>query len=215
MISLSLRAFFSEAISFFPLVMVMNILLLIFLFSAHLSAQDPQTVTIHGEGRRGEVFEHSIRPNLVFRLIPLEFGWLISVGDTVEPGNNFCAVVTPPYRGINPIYLEGWHFRNSDNSAPNDVGPKNVNAPGEEREFSFMLNAQDYQKAFDALQKLMSSYSYSSQEVDSAGQTHEQLPRGNGKLTVKELRLNNLEVGKHAGIDSMKFDVELTFPLHK
>ncbi|MCI0706667.1 MAG: hypothetical protein L0Y80_04170 [Ignavibacteriae bacterium] len=188
---------------------------LIIVCSALLGLQDTQTIKFHGEARRGEVFEHTIRSNLVFRLIPLEFGWLISMGDTVASGDNFCAIVTPPYRGINHIYVEGWHFRNSDNSGPNDVGLKNVNAPGEEREFFFVLNTQDYQKAFDALQKLMWSHSYTQQEVDSAGRTHEQLPKGSGKLIVKELTLNNLEIGKHAGIDFMKFDVELTFPTHK
>jgi hypothetical protein len=176
--------------------------------------QDVQTITIHGEVRRGETFEHTIRPNLIFLMSPTDFGWVISVGDTVSPGNNFCAVVTPPYRGINAIYLEGWHFRNSDNSGPNDVGPKNVNAPGEERSFSFVLNVVDYKKAFDALQKLLWPYSYSRQEIDEANRAHDQLEKAQGVLTVKELKLNNLVAGQQAGIDYMRFNVELILPSH-
>ncbi len=125
---------------------------------------------------------------------------------------NFAGVVTPPYRGINNIYIEGWHFRNSDNTGPNIVGPKNVNAPQEVREFDFVLNDSDYQKAFDALGKMMWSYSYSEQEVNEATIIHDKLSKGHGKLTIRDLKLNNLVAGKQAGIESMKFDVELNFP---
>ena len=48
---------------------------------------------------------------------------------------------------MNHKYIVGWHFRNFDNSGPNEVGPKNVNAPGKVREFYFVLNDTDYKKS--------------------------------------------------------------------
>ncbi len=98
------------------------------------------------------------------------------------------------------------------NSGPNKLGPKNVNAPGEVREFDFVLNDVDYQKASDALNKILWSYSYSEQEVNEATVIHDKLSKGHGNLTIRDLKLNNLVAGKRAGIESMKFDVELNFP---
>jgi len=171
-----------------------------------------KTVRFSGQISKGQSFEKQIGANLFFRLIPEELGWTISVGGNTGPENNFCGVVTPPYRGINAIHIEGWHFRNLDNTGPNEAGPKNVNAPQKVREFYFVLDDGDYRKAFDALQTLLWPYSKSKQQINEAQSVHAQLPKGNGALTIRDLKLNTLEVGKQAGIDAMTIDVELKFP---
>lgn len=176
------------------------------------SARPPRTVRFTGAISKGQTFEKQIGPRLFFRLLPSELGWTISIGDKTGAEKNFCGVVTPPYRGIHAIDIEGWHFRNAGNSGPNEPGPKNVNAPQEVREFYFVLNDGDYRKAFDALQILLWPYSFSQQQVDQAQALHAQLPKGNGKLTIRDLKLHTLEAGKQAGIDAMTFDVELNFP---
>ena len=112
-----------------------------------------RNVRFSGEVLNGRSFERQIGANLFFSLVPEELGWAISVGSKVVR-ENFCGVVTPPYRGMNALRIEGWHFRNSDNSGPNEPGPKNLNAPQELREFYFVLNEADYRSAFDALQIL-------------------------------------------------------------
>jgi hypothetical protein len=169
-----------------------------------------RNVRFSGEVRKGRSFERQIGANLFFRLVPEELGWAISVGNTMR--GNFCSVVTPPYRGMNALRIEGWHFRNSDNSGPNEPGPNNVNAPQELREFYFVLNEADYRSAFDALQILLWPYSYSKQQIDAAEGAHAKVRKGRGKLMIRDFKLNALEPGKHAGIDRMAFDVELTFP---
>ena len=171
-----------------------------------------ESIRFSGEVSKGLKFETEIGENLFFRLNPHELGWMISVGSKTSAENNFCGVVTPPYRGINHIYIEGWHFRNADNTGPNEAGPKNVNAPQEIREFNFVLDDADYRKAFDALRKLLWSYSYSKREVEEARRVHEKLTKGRGTLTIRDLKLNNLEAGKQAGIDLMRFDLELVLP---
>jgi len=127
-------------------------------FAASAASEEPRNlpaiVKFSGAVERGQVFEKPLVPDLLFCLIPHELGWTISLTDG-NPDNNFAAVVTPPYRGINHLDIEGWHFRNSDNSGPNKLDEKNVNAPQEVRQFYFVLNDTDYQKAFDALQKML------------------------------------------------------------
>ena len=69
--------------------------------------------------------------------------------------NDYAAVVTPPYRGVNQLQLYGWHFRNADNSGPNAAGPKNLNAPQELRSFRFVLSREDFEDAAGALARLL------------------------------------------------------------
>jgi hypothetical protein len=158
---------------------------------------------------KGRTFVKQIAPNLFFRLVPQELGWMIFMGSKAGAENNFCGVVTPPYGGANHLYIEGWHFRNEDNSGPNEAGPKNVNAPQEVRQFYFVLNDADYHKAFDALQILLWPYAHPKQQISWAENVHAKLSKGSGTLIIRDLRLNTLELGKQAGIDRMIFDVEL------
>jgi hypothetical protein len=174
--------------------------------------QQSRAVRLSGEVLRGQTWGKEARQDLFFRLMPDELGWTILLRSGKESDHNFASVVTPPYRGVNPISIQGWHFRNSDNSGPNEAGPKNVNAPQEVREFEFVLNDASYQQAFDALQKMLWSYSYSPREVALAEELHERLKKGKGILTIQEMRLNNLEMGKQAGMDWMRFEVELVLP---
>ena len=51
------------------------------------------------------------------------------------------------------------------------------------REFDFVLNDSDYQKASEALDKMLWSYSYSEQKVNEATIIHENLSGGHGRLT--------------------------------
>ncbi len=176
------------------------------------AARTEKTVKFSAEVKKGRSFERQIGTNLFFRLMPQELGWTISVGSDTYRQNNFCGVVTPPYRGVNQIYIDGWHFRNADNSGPNEPGPKNVNAPQEVREFNFVLDEAGYGKAFEALQILLWQYSHSKQQINAAGEVHSKLAKGKGRLTIRNLQLNRLELGKRAGIDRMTFDVELTLP---
>jgi hypothetical protein len=69
-----------------------------------------------------------------------------------------------------------------------------VNAPQELREFYFVLNEADYRRAFDALQILLWPYSYSKQQIDAAESVHAKVRKGRGKLMIRDLKLNPLEL---------------------
>jgi hypothetical protein len=169
-------------------------------------------LTFTGDLLKGRSFEQRIGANLFFRLVPQELGWTIFVGSKADAENNFCGVVTPPYRGVNALQIEGWHFRNSDNSGPNETGPKNVNAPQKLREFYFVLSETDYRSAVDALQILLWPYSYSKQQIDRAERAHADLRKGSGTLTIRDLKLNTLEPDQQAGIEHITFNVSLVLP---
>ena len=172
----------------------------------------PRTVTFSGVVLKGRRFEKRIGANLFFRLVPQEFGWTIAIGSKADTAKNFCGIVTPPYRGVNALQIEGWHFRNADNNGPNEPGPKNVNAPQELREFYFVLNEADYRSATAALEILLWPYSYSKEQIDGAERADAMLRKGHSTLTIRDLKLNTLERGKQAGIDRMTFHVALVFP---
>jgi hypothetical protein len=170
-----------------------------------------------GAVSRGQTFEQEIPPNLVFRLVPSpdELGWTISVGEKTHPDRDFSGVVTPPYRSINPRSIMGWHFRNSDNSGPNEPGEKNVNAPQEVRGFYFVLNQTDYQIISETLNKLLWPADFSEEEIAQARKTYEEVAKGQGRLVITKMELGNLQLNQQAWFEYMEFEVELSFTLRE
>lgn len=172
------------------------------------TSSSPETVRFEGQLSRGQIFEESIGQNLAFRLEPFEQDWEIWIGNPKQSDQNFAAIVTPPFHGLNSLYIEGWHFRNSDNSGPNEAGEKNVNAPQQERAFCFVLNEEEYQAAYEWLNKQLSSSEAGGQPPVANQNVIE--PRA-GLLRITQLTLGNLNVGDHAWIESLEFEVELQF----
>jgi hypothetical protein len=176
------------------------------------SQYKPSLLKFSGKVLRGQFFEKKIGQNLIFRLIPTQYGWYISVVSKTNPANDLSGVATPPFRGINHLMIDGWHFRNADNSGPNEIGPKNVNAPQHVREFYFVLNETDYKKASEALERMMWPYAYSKDELEEARKIYGQIKTAKGVLAIKDMGLGNLVVGEKAWIVYMKFQVELYLP---
>jgi hypothetical protein len=152
-----------------------------------------------GEVRSGESFERAFGPGLSFRLEPEGRGWLIKVRE--DGRDEDLSRLTPPFHFVpNPREIEGWHFRNSDNTGPNEAGEKNVNAPGEVREFIF---SPEVGRTIDG-------------PGANAPPSHEEIDAvagyGKGTLTILEYRLENLEPGAQAGMQWMRFAILLTWP---
>ena len=100
------------------------------LFLAACSHQPaPQNITFTGAVKAGERWEHQFGGQFIFALEPLEFGWFVTVYERGRKED--LARLTPPFHFVpNPREVEGWHFRNEDNTGPNDGS---VNAPQEEQ----------------------------------------------------------------------------------
>jgi len=95
--------------------------------------------TFSGQVKRGQLYKNHINDGLIFCLRPTSSwhgndGWDIVISDSMDDdcGQGLNGIVTPPFHGMNPIYIEGWHFRNDKNTAENDGS---VNAPQEVRAF--------------------------------------------------------------------------------
>ncbi|MEK7181385.1 MAG: hypothetical protein AAB738_03600 [Patescibacteria group bacterium] len=172
------------------------------------------SIKFSGEISRGRFLEKDIGYNLVFRLAPQNYyeeniapvdgkpvsmGWRLLIVNKSKPNQDFAALATPPYYGINPLDIVGWHFRNPDNTGPNNGS---VNAPQEVREFNFFTSEVLYEQAYalydenntEELLKLINN---------SASK---------GRFTITDLKLDNLKPGEQSWIEYIKFDVELHLP---
>lgn len=168
-----------------------------------------QIFKFEGKVSRNQMFEQPISQDIYFRLWPISHGWEIWIGKKAQPYDSYVAVVTPPYHGMNARFIEGWHFRNSDNTGPNEPGEKLVNAPQKERRFSFILSEKDFQIAYAALSPELLPSEKEREQVLAAA---EKLEPYDGKLTITGLKLGNLVLGEKAWIESMDFEIELSLP---
>jgi hypothetical protein len=158
---------------------------------------------------RDRRYVHALPDNLEFRLNPYPEGWSISIG---RPGDrtDYVGIATPPYHGVNPVFIEAWHFRNADNTGPNEG---QVSAPADIRDFSFVLNRAQYNKFSDALNIWSGGDAGATEKKrDDATNFLLNAPRQAGTLTILDMKLGGLEKGTRPWFDSMKFNVNLCFP---
>lgn len=163
---------------------------------APLSADAVPSVVFEGEVRAGESFEKSFGGRFLFRLEPDALGWTITVRE--EGRDEDLSRLTPPFHFVpNPRDIEGWHFRNADNTGPNEAGEKNVNAPGKVREFVFSPEVGR------TIQAPGTSRPVTPEDVERVR------AYGRGRLTILSFGLENLQTGQRARFGWMRFRVEL------
>ena len=174
----------------------------------------PPPVQISGEVRGAQRFVRPLPGSLRFALTPPSEGdrggWEISIfgADTTQ---DFVGVATPPYHGPNERVIEAWHFRTRRTTAADSGG---VSSPGTERGFYFVTNAADYEAYKTALEKLLWPEGLSDAEVDSIQTVMDQIPTGEGLLTIRAMSLDGLGPGETPWFEKMRFDVVLK-PPHK
>jgi hypothetical protein len=168
-------------------------MLIAFALAATLATCAPgrDCVRFTGTVSRGNEFSRAFGREFVLILRPTDFGWEIAVRDGRLTEN--IARLTPPFRAVpNPRTLEGWHFRNADNSGPNDGS---VNAPQKQRRFIFSPDVGR-------------TISYPPTPVQLSQLEQE----GQGELAINSLELGGLVRGKKAHIERMEFGVTLSWP---
>ncbi len=189
------------------------ILIVLIIVSSSLSGDEPQqpgsTSGFSGTVNRHEDFQHELSGGLVFTLEFISYGpegWAIRIFDPAFPDDNFCAVVTPPYRGMNALQIYAWHFFDEDGTEP---GNGSVNAPGEERRFYFVTDKASYDTAFESLSAMLWPQSPEAQEA--AAVLHDGIYREVGMLTITGL-VPGEAAEDSAYIERISFDVELFIP---
>lgn len=170
---------------------------------------------LQGEAQRGETLVHPFAHDghhYVLRLVPVADGWTVWIGDPMNRDRNYVVPATPPYRGINPAMIQGWHFRNADNTGPNKPGKDNVNAPGRTRKFAFVLDSTGYQAGREALDILLWPEGRGEAEIKAAQKRLQQIPKAGVTLEIEALELGNLVKGEQAWIERMAFRLRIELP---
>jgi hypothetical protein len=152
---------------------------------------------IEGEVTKGQAFSKATSGDWILRLVPVEEGWFLEIAMRGRETEDLSRL-TPPWHFVpNPRHIEGWHFRNADNTGPNDGS---VNAPQELREFIFSpLVGRE-------IQGPLATSSATSEEVERVRAF------GRGWLHLNEFRLTPTHRGERAGFERLKFSACLTWP---
>jgi hypothetical protein len=181
-------------------------ILTVVVFMAGLAAQRPaapecraesgrRSERLQGAIKRGDEFARTTPAGWILRLRPQPEGWLLQVTTTGREGEDLTRL-TPPWHSVpNPREIDGWHFRNSDNTGPNDGS---VNAPREVRDFIFspaVGRSIDYNGS-----------------ATSGGDVDAVRAFGQGWLFIEKYALTPAVRGGRASFDAMEFSVCLTWP---
>jgi len=154
---------------------------------------------VSGEAQVGQTFERTVE-RFVFRITPQlqaggpPMGWRIGI---FEPGRKEdLSQFTPPLHGPNPLQVFAWHFRNPDNTGPNEGS---TNAPGLRREFIFHPEVGRTIVYEDDAKKMLAN-------LDIIGSF------GRGTFNVLDLRMTEPRRGESPGILWLRFEACLTWP---
>ncbi len=149
---------------------------------------------IYGE----HTFNQSFGEGWLFTLLPSKHGWSVRIYDAADSLSVDLSSITPPHGGApNPRDIEGWHFRNADNTGANKG---DVNAPQHDRLFFFSPG-------------LAGTGGYRPSVNESEPRHYAPDPEdGLGWLKVVDFGLSDLESGQRARMTYLKFDACLTWP---
>jgi hypothetical protein len=114
----------------------------------------------------------------------------------MRPEENLARLTPPFHFAPHPRIIEGWHFRNKDNTGPNRG---DVNAPQRVRDFIFSREVGRTIQGSDA----EADHAPTEEEVERVGED------GRGVLTIEEMKLSKPKAGAQAAIESMKFTVAI------
>lgn len=148
-----------------------------------------ESLEISHEVQAGDTLRARFGKDFEFVLVPNRHGWLIEVWQDGRDEN--LARLTPPWHFVpNPRYLEGWHFRNASNTAPNDGS---VNAPQEWRDFYFSP-------------EVGRSLEYEG-SATPASVVEEVRSYGRGELHLVDFRLTPFAEGERAAFEQIAFEL--------
>ncbi len=174
--------------------------------SARAEGKGCNTIRFGGEVVKNQLFEREVGRGLLFRLHPSRAsnppGWTIELRSRANPDNDFLWVATPPYRFMNPRYLDTSYGYSAQQAVQMS-----------ERAFNFVLNDADYEKMTEAVRKLLWPYNHSEAELAEAEKVLEETPTGSGRLHILDARLGGEDETNGRGwIENLRFEVELCVP---
>ena len=144
----------------------------------------PDSVCFQGSVLHGEDYARNLPGGLVFRLIGMvgnPHGWTISIAPSDSSDENYCAVVTPPYRGINALRIYSWNLLEWEET---DSAEELLNLPGKERSFRFVTGNDDYELARDCLEGML--WPDNQEDFERSAEIHESIPVWLGVLNITD-----------------------------
>lgn len=156
---------------------------------------DPETIEFCGLIKAGQRFEHPFGDRFIFALEPMQYGWEISVYEKGRKED--LAELTLPLHGPNPTAIEGWHFRNDDNTGSSN---EHDAAIGDDiREFIF---SPEVGKTINAPESTNNITEDDIDRIEAFGQ---------GELKITHIKLSPPQLHGTASIEKMNFDCKLTW----
>jgi hypothetical protein len=175
--------------------------------SAAQTPSDSSEVRFSGEVLRGQIYEHDVGHNMIFRLTPAVSdeggGWVIDMLPSVEPVDEpleFVEVATPPYHGYNDRYLAG----TAGYSAREAVAATT-------RKFYFVQSVADEHIASEVVNAELYPSAVSEDEKSRIGTESAGIYLGSGELYIVHSRITPGKGGEPDTIAWLKFDVVLNF----
>lgn len=165
---------------------------------------------LSGEVRRGERFEAPFGNGLVFHLEPEASprnpqGWTIRITPSSDHSSDYSMVATPPYRFGNPRYVNTAYGVTAE-------GALSVNL----REFSFVVDAGEFQKAIKTLDVLLWPGEHSESEIAAAQRTMQDLPTYRGRFRIDGGQTSKPDPANPRGvIQELCFRAELCVPIER
>ena len=148
-----------------------------------------------GRVARGDSLVLTTPSGWILRLAPVEEGWVVQVTTRDREAEDLSRLTPPWHFAANHRHLDGWHFRNADNTAPNDGS---INAPGRLREFIFSPEVGrtiEYGGGRPTTEEVARARTY-----------------GRGWLFVESYTLSPPRRGERAVFESLEFRACLTWP---
>ena len=171
------------------------------------TAADPAEVRFGGEVERGQIYEHDVGHNLVFRLTPATSdeggGWVIGIWPNVEPVDEvieFVEIATPPYHGYNQRYLAATAGYSSREAV--QINP---------RRFNFVLSAHDQHVASEVVNAGLYPSAVSEADKPRIEAESAAVNLGYGELRILRSRVSTGKNGEPDTIAWIKFEVVLKF----
>jgi hypothetical protein len=152
---------------------------------------------VEGEVTKGQSFSKATSGGWILRLVPVQEGWYLAITMKGRETEDLSSLTPPWHSSPNPRHIDGWHFRNADNTGPNDGS---VNAPQNLRAFIFSPQVGREIQGPPAT----SSTSYEEVERIQAF--------GRGWIHLDEFRLTPPRRGERASFELLKFSACLTWP---
>jgi hypothetical protein len=168
---------------------------------------DPPEVHFTGEVLHGQIYEHNVGHDLVFRLTPANSeeggGWIIGIWPTTEQqdeATEFVEIATPPYHAYNERYLAaaaGYSAREAIEVT--------------KRKFYFVQSLADEHIANEVVNAALYPSTVSEDEKTRIDSESAGVNLGSGELRILHSRITQGKGGSPDTIAWVRFDVVLNF----